>query len=233
LYRHAFNPTLRAAATDPAAARALGWLARASLPVTQLSDQQVTRAALDALTVRLDGGRAAATTIARKRAVFHDAAGYAVELGLLPANPVSQVRWTPPKAAAAVRPQTAASPAQVRPILAEVARLRPELTAFFGCLYYAALRPEEAVALRSANLVLSQHGRSKLILTGACPRTGSAWTSVGTPHEPRCLKHRPDGAVQVVPVPAALADLLRQHLRKYGTAPGGRLFRGARGGILS
>ena len=165
--------------------------------------------------------------------MFHDAAGYAVELGLLPANPVSQVRWTPPKAAAAVNPQTVASPAQVRAILAEVARLRPELTAFFGCLYYAALRPEEAVALRSANLVLARHGRGKLILTGACPRTGSAWTSTATPHEPRCLKHRPDGAVRVVPVLTALADLLRQHLRKYGTAPDGRLFRGARDGFLS
>jgi integrase len=154
LYRHAFNPTWRATTTDPAVARALGWLARASLPVTQLNHPRVTRAALDALMLRLDGSRAAASTIARKRAVFHDAAGYAVELGLLPANPVSQVRWTPPKAAAAVNPQTVASPAQVRAILAEVARLRPELTAFFGCLYYAALRPEEAVALRRANLVL-------------------------------------------------------------------------------
>jgi hypothetical protein len=34
-------------------------------------------------------------------------------------------------------------------------------------------------------------------------------------------------------VSAALAGLLRQHLRKYGTAPDGRLFRGARGGFLS
>ena len=111
----------------------------------------------------------------------------------------------------------------MRAILAEVARLRPELTAFFCCLYYAALRPEEAVALRSANLVLVPHGRGKLILTGACPRTGSVWTSTGAPH----------GAVRVVPVPAALADLLRRHLRKYETAPDGRLFRGARGGFLS
>jgi hypothetical protein len=39
--------------------------------------------------------------------------------------------------------------------------------------------------------------------------------------------------VRVVPVPAVLTDLLRQHLRQYGTAPDGRLFRGARGGILS
>ena len=103
----------------------------------------------------------------RKRAVFHDALDYAVELGLLPANPVGQVRWTAPKAAAAVNPQTVASPAQVRAILAEVARLRPELTAFFGCLYYAALRPEEAVALRRANLILPAHRRGKLILRPA------------------------------------------------------------------
>ena len=74
-------------------ARALGWLARASLPVTQLSDPQVTRAALDALMLRLDGSRAAASTIARNRAVFHDAAGYAVELGLLPRCGRSWRRW--------------------------------------------------------------------------------------------------------------------------------------------
>ena len=34
-------------------------------------------------------------------------------------------------------------------------------------------------------------------------------------------------------MPTALADLLRQHLHKYGTAPDGRLFRGAGSGILS
>ena len=234
LYRHAFNSSRHAPGTDPAAARALGWLARASLPVTQLSDPGAIRAALDALTARLDGGRAAAATIARKRAVFHNAVGYAVKLGLLPVNPLGQVRWTAPRAATAVNPQTVASPAQVRAILCEVACLRPELTAFFGCLYYAALRPEEAVALRQSNLDLPTRGqRGKLILTGACPRTGSAWTSTGTPHEPRSLKHRPDGAVRVVPVPPVLACLLLEHLREYGTAPDGRLFRGARGGMLS
>ncbi len=39
--------------------------------------------------------------------------------------------------------------------------------------------------------------------------------------------------MRVVPVPAALAGLFRQHLREYVSAPDGRLFRGARGGILS
>ena len=83
--------------------------------------------------------------------MFHGALGYAVELGLLPANPIGLVRWRAPRAAAAVSPATVASPAQVRAILTQAARVKPELAAFFGCLYYAALRPEEAVTLRRAD----------------------------------------------------------------------------------
>ena len=173
LYQHAFNSSRHAAGPDPAAARALGWLARASLPVGRLSEPGAIRAALDALTLCLDGGPAAAATLVRKRAVFHNAVGYAVELGLLPVNPLGQVSWIAPRATTAVNPQTIAGPAQVRAILCEVACLRPELTAFFGCLYYATLRPEEAVALRRSNLILPAHRRGKLILTETCPRTGS------------------------------------------------------------
>ena len=233
LYGHAFNPQRRADTMDPAAARALAWLQQASLPIQQLSDPQVTRDAMDALTLRLDGTRAAVNTIARKRAVFRNALGYAVELGLLPANPIGQVRWKAPRADGAVNPQTVASPAQVQAILGQVACVRPDLTAFFGCLYYAALRPEEAVALRVGDLILPPHGRGKLILTRACPRTGTAWTATGSTHEPRGLKHRPQGAIRAVPIPPVLVTLLRQHLRSHGTAPDGRLFRGARGGMLS
>jgi integrase len=143
------------------------------------------------------------------------------------------VRWHAPAVAAAVNPATVASPAQVRTILAQVARLRPELAAFFGCLYYAALRPEEAVALCREDLILPAHGRGTIILTTVCPRIGTAWTSTGTPHEPRGLKHRPDGAIRVIPIPHVLARMLRQHLRQFGTTPDGRLFRGTRGGMLS
>ena len=126
-----------------------------------------------------------------------------------------------------------ASPAQVQAILAAVARIRPELAAFFGCLYYAALRPEEAVALRRADCHLPARGCGMLILTAACPRTAAAWTSTGTSHEQRGLKHRPDGAIRIVPIPPVLVAMLRRHLRCHGTAPDGRLFRGTRGGPLS
>ena len=233
LYGHAFNPQRRNAAAGSATARALGWLERASLPVQNLHDPHIIRLALGALAVRLDGHPAAANTIARKRAVFHSALAFAAELGLLPSNPLDHVAWTAPTASAAVNPLTVASPAQVHAVLTEVSEIRPDLTAFFACLYYAALRPEEAIALRSGDLVLPPRGWGKVILTRACPRTGSAWTTTGQPYEARGLKHRPDGAIRIVPIPPVLAALLRQHLHRCGTTPDGRLFRGARGGMLS
>ena len=64
------------------------------------------------------------------------------------------MQWRAPTAAVAINPSTVASPAQIRAILAQVVYVRPDLVAFFGCLYYAALRPEEAVALRRSHLIL-------------------------------------------------------------------------------
>jgi len=158
LVRARLQPTATGGTLDPATINALTWLERASLPIQKRQDPQVIRRTLAALTLRLDGTRAAANTIARKQAVFHNALGYAVELGLLPVNPLDRVNRTAPHAGRAVNPQTVGSPAQVQAILAQVADIRRELVAFFGCLYYAALRPEEAVALRRSDIILPPHG---------------------------------------------------------------------------
>jgi len=232
LYQHAFNPA-RTATADPATTRVLAWAEQASLPVARLADPLVLRRALDALTLRLDGSRAAANTITRKRAVFHGALGFAVEAGLLNSNPADSISWQVPKTATTVDPKVVASPAQAEALLAAVVRIRPALAAFFGCLYYAALRPEEAIALRRADCHLPRHGWGMLTLTQAAPRTAAVWTGNGTSHEQRGLKHRPEGSVRAVPIPPVLVTMLRHHDRCYGTAPDGRLFRGTRGGPLS
>jgi hypothetical protein len=154
-------PSSGGPAPDLVTASVLGWLEHASLPVSQLSDPRVIRAALDGLCIRLDGSPAAANTVRRKRAVFCGALGYAVELGLLPANPMGKVRWHAPGTAVALNPAAVASPAQVRAILAQVMCARPELAAFFGCLYYAALRPEKAVEPRRKDLILPRMGAGR------------------------------------------------------------------------
>jgi integrase len=118
----------------------------------------VPRSALEALTFRLDGRRAAANTIIRKRAVLHGALGHAAEAGLLPDNPLDNFGWRVPQSSAALDPAIVANPDQVSSLLEAVTRTRPELTAFFGCLYYAALRPEKAVALRLPDCHLAGSG---------------------------------------------------------------------------
>src|SRR5262249_23911923 len=46
-------------------------------------------------------------------------------------------------------------------------------------------------------------------------------------------KHRAKKTPRPVPVPPELVRLLRAHLDRFGTSPDGRLFRGARGAMLS
>ena len=97
-----------------------------------------------------------------------------------------------------------------------MARIRPDLAAFFGCLYYAALRPEEAIALRAADCYFPDCDWGMLTVTATCPRTAAAWTGDGSSHEQRGLKHRPEGAVRMVPIPPVLTAMLRAYCGCYG-----------------
>lgn len=118
LYGWAYNVSRRAAG-DPSrdVADALTWARKAVRPVSALRDLAVTRGVLDALAVRLDGRPAAATTVYRKRAVFYNALGLAVERRQLPANPIDQVQWSAPEVAQAVDRRVVAGPDQVRALL--------------------------------------------------------------------------------------------------------------------
>jgi hypothetical protein len=50
------------------------------------------------------------------------------------------------------------------------------MVAFFGCLYFAAMRPEEAVALNKRHLALPEKGWGESHLDGAEPHPGKEWT---------------------------------------------------------
>ena len=182
----------------------------------------------------MEGKPAAATTIARKRAVFYGALNYAVELGILAANPVGKVAWSAPEIAAEVDRRVVASPRQVSSLLGQVDQLAPELTAFFGCLYYACMRPGEAVILRAADCSsLPASGWGLVMLSESTPRVGSEWTDSGTAHDTRHLKHRAKKITRPVPIPPGLVKLIRAHIERFGTAPDGRIFSGKRGNVLS
>jgi hypothetical protein len=70
---------------------ALGWLRRASRPVTVLTDASTLADVLDALAVNLDGKPAAPSYFSRRRRVLHRVLGYAVRRKLLDSNPLTSL----------------------------------------------------------------------------------------------------------------------------------------------
>jgi integrase len=236
--RHwAFNPT-RNDDGQPAEVRAaLAWLRRSSLPMTVLQDDKTVRKVLDVLAHRMDGSPAAADYLGRRRRVLYNILKYAVREKRLSENPLDTTEWEVPDAAVAeVNPRVVASPEQVCELLAAVSYIGPRrgdrLVAFFACLYYAMLRPSEALALSAEDCVLPTTGWGRLELHQTKPIVGKQWTDTGDSHEDRSLKNRPHRAVRIVPIPAELVLILRQHIARYGCAPDGRLFRSESGGVL-
>ncbi|MBV9854898.1 MAG: tyrosine-type recombinase/integrase [Streptosporangiaceae bacterium] len=235
LFGWAFNPATRDSDPPEKIAAALGWAERASLTVAALEDTATVRLALAACGKTLTGTAAAGSTQRRKRSVLYNALGYAVEQGHLAANPVDRIQWTAPAVAASVDRRVVASPAQARSLLAAVRALSgrgQHLEAFFACLYYAALRPSEAVMLREADLHLPKKGWGRIDLAASASRAGTAWTDHGTARQERGLKHRAEHETRTIPIPPDLVRLLRAHIKRYGTTPDGRIFQTARGGIL-
>lgn len=114
-------------------------------------------------------------------------------------------------------------------------------------MYYAGLRPEEAINLDADNVILppqvwdedSQQRRDppddqdwgELHIRSATPDVGSDWTDDGSPRERRQLKHRAEGDSRIVPTHPELTWLLRHHLAQFGTASDGGLFAGVRGDL--
>lgn len=77
---------------------ALEWVAARSIKVKGLEDPALLRPALEALSLRLDGGKTAENTARRKRMVLSNVLRYTVEeKGLLASNPLPRVDWTPPE----------------------------------------------------------------------------------------------------------------------------------------
>ena len=231
LKRWAFNTARRDDPDCPDDIRsALRWVASHTRPVSALRDPRLLRQVLDSLTVKLDGTPAAPSVTSRRRKILHTALEYAVELELLDKNPMPALKWTPPKTTHGIDRRRVANPIQARTLLHAVGQQRGgrRLVAFFGCLYYAALRPEEAISLAKHNLSLPTRGWGELHIERAEPYAGKEWTDSGRNRDQRPLKQRARGEVRLVPCPPPLTALLHAHIQEFGVQPDGRLFVGER-----
>ncbi|GGT38385.1 tyrosine-type recombinase/integrase [Nonomuraea spiralis] len=249
MHRWGFNTKQRQQAPEEAA-DTLRWLADNTKSISALIDDAgLVRDLLESATSLLDGTRAAPSTVRKHRMLLSNALDYAVELKLLPTNPLKTLKWKPPTNAYEVDRRSVVNHSQAKALLAAVAAQQPSgerLVAFFALMYYAALRPEEAINLRRDNVTLpplirnsetgemEEHGNAwgELRLIRAAPYAGRDWTDSGTAREERALKHRAVGHSRSVPIPPPLVRILRAHLATFDKGPHGRLFYGVKVGEL-
>lgn len=247
--RKELNQNAHARAPDPGERRALAWLERASLPMGALEDAGVVSDMLDSIARCLDGSPAAPDYFARRRRVMHRVLGYAVRKKRLDKNPLSKGNlpegWTPPdKPEDAVDPRSVGSPELIAGMLTTATyvgrRQGPRFAAFYGCMFYAMMRPAEVTALTRDGCHLPETGWGRLIFADSSPTAGREFTDDGRTHEDRGLKGRDRHIgrsrqartrrpTRNVPIPPELVALLREHIEAFGTTADGHLFRSENG----
>lgn len=233
--RRAFNKTQRDKEQPESIANAMRWIARNTRPVGDLAKPDVLRSVLAQIERKANGDRAAHDTIRLRRLALSNALDYAVERNVLVENPLGKVKTKKHRTVLKqVDVRSVVNPVQARTLLRAVGEDSPKLYAFFALMYFAALRPEEAVNLRKHNLSLPDAGLGEIHLETAAPDTGTAWTDSGQTREERGLKHRVEGAGRTVPCTDELTAILHWHIERHGTTADGRLFRAVRSdGLLS
>lgn len=237
LREYAFNK-LRRDEAPPEIRTVLSWIGRNSLPMTAWEDTKRVDAVLRALDTLLDGTPAAASSVRRERRILNVAIKYAIRQKILTSNPLPKGKDedAAPKVAEAVDKRSLLNPVQVAALLAWIAdrpRTGYRLHAFFATLYYAGLRPEEAVALRVSAATLPAEGWGELLVHTTEPEVGSQWTDDGDVHETRHLKGRAEGETRPVPVHPALVAILRDLIKQDDLQPDDLLFPGEKGGLLA
>ncbi|MFZ3495814.1 tyrosine-type recombinase/integrase [Streptomyces sp. 5.8] len=230
LYSWAFNKKAWGGEPSDEWQHALDWIQRNSLPVSELLEPDTVRRALDALSRKIDGKPSAAKTAVRKRSAFSEVLGTAVDKGYFTENPLARVKWKPPVVSEVVDPACVPNPTQVARQLSSVGGQRgrgPHLEAFFGCMYYAAMRPAEVIHLQLSQCYLPKVGWGMLNLTGGVVAAGKGWTDDGSVYEVHSLKRRALKATRPVPIPPSFVSMLREHIERFGVTSDGRLFRNA------
>lgn len=130
---------------------ALEWAEKASQPISTLNNSDVVMGLLGALATRLDGTPAAPDYYSRRRRSMRTLCSYAVRKKRLATNPLASnnlpADWSPPKGDDRVDPRSIGGAELVGRMLESChlvgPRQGPRFAAFFGCMFWAMMRPAE------------------------------------------------------------------------------------------
>ena len=205
-------------------AEALATLRAAAPDASVLGDGVAIRKVLNALALKQDGTPAAEATVIRKRATLHNLLQFAVDAGVIMANPLKTIKRSGPRIRTTVDPRVVINQKQGKALLAGVKADHPHLRAYFALMLFAGLRPAEARNVRRRDLELPDEGWGWVLLHSTAQVSGSAWTNDGQATEQRPLKHRSQSETRRVPLNKRAVKILRTHLDTYPCGPDGHLF---------
>jgi len=231
----AFVKPLRGEA-PPHVATVLAWLSENTLPMSVWDQPETIHRVMAALSLKLDGKPASGESVKRYRGVLHSVLELARIRGLIGSNPLDGYTTSATRTSSVVDKRCLINPAQAAALLGWV-QCRPRggkrLHPFFAMLYYAGLRPEEAVSVRVRDLALPETGWGEVLVHSPEPEVGKQWTDTGEAHDVTHLKGRTDRDVRPVPLHPSLVTILKTHIKDQGLKPDDRVFQGERGGILA
>jgi integrase len=239
LWGWSFSGRLHGDPQPSESAATVAWLQRNTIEVTTLDQRAagsaVIRAVLQRLATTKKGAPAADNTFRRKRMVLSNLLDFAVERDLLTVNPLAWVKWTKPRADFEVDPAMVPNEEQVARLLTAVeedGELGKRMKAFFACMYYAGMRPEEVTALRDTNLLsLPDQGAGRMRLTCAEPHAGTKWVDDRTVRSVEPLKARKRGKAREIPIHPHLVAILVDHRTEFPNQLNNRVLIGPRGGV--
>lgn len=253
------NKTHRHSVRPDDVSHALKWLADHSQPVSALNDPITARAMLTrvtSMTPENGGCQLGPKSALKAKRVLSHVLDFAVECKLLTVNPISMrrnpgaIKWQTPKVSNMVDRRSVPSPTLARTLLDAVNSLErsgPLLMPFFAVMYFAALRPEEAVNLRWSDITLPEpvwdtEGREwgdtddawgELTIREVAPDIGGRWTNSGKQRDTRPPKGRAVGEDRVIPCGPRLVRILRAHRARDDKGPDGLAFFGENGRQLA
>jgi len=157
---------------DEDAAAAITWIADHSVPMSALNDPKMARRAYNSTTTDQFGKPFAVNTYRNKKKGLSGAVNYAIEMGRLDTNPLERISTNPPRRNTTVDRRVVVNPPQARSLIEAVrdhGATGSRLAAFFALLYFAGLRPSEALVLRRSDCVPPARGWGELCFAESVP----------------------------------------------------------------